>query len=45
MSFIYIKTSSAHEILKIGGIGVYMFGKIFVPYGIFEIIKAFRKYR
>ena len=30
---------------RLGGGFWYMLGKIFVPYGIFEIIKAFRKYR
>ena len=41
----YIKTSSAHEFIKLCGIGVYMLGKIFIPYGVYEVIKAFRKYK
>ena len=33
------------EFIKLGGIVVYMIGKIFIPYGVYEVIKAFRKYR
>ena len=42
---IYIKTSSAHGFIKFLGIVVYFIGKIFIPYGVYEVIKAFRKYK
>ena len=33
------------RIVTICGIVVYFIGKIFIPYGVYEVIKAFRKYR
>ena len=41
----YVKISELDLPIKFGGVLAYILGKIFVPYGIFEIIKAFRKYR
>ena len=37
--------SNRGNLLTICGIGVYFIGKIFIPYGVYEVIKAFRKYR
>ena len=41
----YITNESIDWWVKHFGIVVYMIGKIFIPYGVYEVIKAFRKYR
>ena len=40
----YIRNSPVDISVKIGGVFVFMLGKIFTAYGLFEIIQAFRKF-
>ncbi len=40
----FLKIDTYNCWLKLPAILFYMFGKIFIPYGVFEIIQAFRKY-
>ncbi len=41
---IYIQNDPVHPFVKFLGIIIFMIGKILIPYGVYEVIQAFRKF-